>query len=98
MHQAEIIVVLFAVVAGLVLLARKLAVPYPVVPDCYWPSRLLSSATLRSCRTPLSFLEHTFLDRTTVSRHCARPIQAVAALADVSHCSRTTRSGFSQPL
>jgi Na+/H+ antiporter len=31
MHQAEIIVVLFALVAGLVLLARKLALPYPIV-------------------------------------------------------------------
>jgi CPA1 family monovalent cation:H+ antiporter len=31
MHQAEIIVLLFALVAGLVLGARKLALPYPVV-------------------------------------------------------------------
>jgi Na+/H+ antiporter len=31
MHQAEIIVVLFAVVAASVLMARKLALPYPVV-------------------------------------------------------------------
>jgi Na+/H+ antiporter len=31
MHQAEIIVILFALVAGLVLLARKLALPYPIV-------------------------------------------------------------------
>jgi monovalent cation/hydrogen antiporter len=31
MHQAEIIVVLFALVAGSVLLARKLALPYPIV-------------------------------------------------------------------
>lgn len=31
MHQAEVIVFLFALVAALVLLARKLALPYPVV-------------------------------------------------------------------
>jgi Na+/H+ antiporter len=30
-HQAEIIVLLFALVAGLVLVARKLALPYPIV-------------------------------------------------------------------
>src|SRR5256712_11851006 len=31
MHQAEIIVLLFAAVAALVVVARKLALPYPVV-------------------------------------------------------------------
>src|SRR5216684_4128892 len=31
MHQAEIIVLLFAAVAGLAVVARKLALPYPVV-------------------------------------------------------------------
>ncbi|HAF02230.1 MAG TPA: hypothetical protein DCO65_02870 [Spartobacteria bacterium] len=31
MHEAEIIVLLFAAVAALVVVARKLALPYPVV-------------------------------------------------------------------